>query len=251
MDIRGKSVLILGGYGLVGQAVARRLVREQPRALILLSLRREEAEEAVATLRAEGVTLPLEAAWGDVFGFSDVKDRNRRELYAERAFRERLIGSLVDTLDESRAAEYYLHRLITDLGRLLGAEGKAETASANGAAPSPTAVVPSVEGRWQGEANYPWGLRRSETFVFVAMGGTLAGTAGFLGVPRSIVEGAVDGTGVRFAARTREAAGSEERMATRRWVGRLNGDTLDLLLTTEGGFSDHEPVSMTLRRAPA
>ncbi len=114
MDIRGKSVLILGGYGLVGQAVARRLVREQPRALILLSLRREEAEEAVATLRAEGVTLPLEAAWGDVFGFSDVKDRNRRELYADRAFRERLIGSLVDTLDEPRAAEYYLHRLVTD-----------------------------------------------------------------------------------------------------------------------------------------
>lgn len=114
MDIRGKSVLILGGYGLVGQAVARRLVRERPRALILLSLRREEAEEAVATLRAEGVTLPLEAAWGDVFGFSDVKDRNRRELYAERAFRERLIGSLVDTLDERRASEYYLHRLVTE-----------------------------------------------------------------------------------------------------------------------------------------
>lgn len=114
MDIRGKSVLILGGYGLVGQAVARRLVREEPRALILLSLRREEAEEAVATLRAEGVTLPLEAAWGDVFGFSDVKDRNRRELFAERAFRERLIGSLVDTLDEGRASEYYLHRLVTE-----------------------------------------------------------------------------------------------------------------------------------------
>lgn len=114
MDIRGKSVLILGGYGLVGQAVARRLVREQPRALILLSLRREEAEEAVATLRAEGVTLPLEAAWGDVFGFSDVKDRNRRELFAERAFRERLIGSLVDTLDEGRASEYYLHQLVTE-----------------------------------------------------------------------------------------------------------------------------------------
>jgi len=34
LDIRQKTVLILGGYGLVGQAVARRLVRQQPRRMI-------------------------------------------------------------------------------------------------------------------------------------------------------------------------------------------------------------------------
>ena len=47
MDIQGKSVLILGGYGLVGQAVARRLLRESPRRLVVLSLKREEAEECM------------------------------------------------------------------------------------------------------------------------------------------------------------------------------------------------------------
>lgn len=51
MDIAGKSVLILGGYGLVGQAVARRLVHERPREIVILSLRREAAgEPAVAAL---------------------------------------------------------------------------------------------------------------------------------------------------------------------------------------------------------
>ena len=48
MDISGKSILILGGYGLVGQAIARRLLPESPRRLVLLSLRQEEAEEVVA-----------------------------------------------------------------------------------------------------------------------------------------------------------------------------------------------------------
>ncbi|HSB61252.1 MAG TPA: short-chain dehydrogenase, partial [Vicinamibacteria bacterium] len=67
MDIRGKSVLILGGYGLVGQAVARRLLPEAPRRLTLLSLRREEALEAVAGLQPERGAVDLVPAWGDVF----------------------------------------------------------------------------------------------------------------------------------------------------------------------------------------
>ncbi len=91
MDISGRSVLILGGYGLVGQAVARRLLREAPRRLILLSLRREEAEEAVARLAPEAGGVALQAAWGDVFTFGDVKDRPRGEVMADPGQRTRLI----------------------------------------------------------------------------------------------------------------------------------------------------------------
>jgi NAD(P)-dependent dehydrogenase (short-subunit alcohol dehydrogenase family) len=113
LDIRQKTVLILGGYGLVGQAVARRLVRERPRRMVLLSLRREEAEEAVAALAPEAGGVALEPAWGDVFVFTDVKDRPRREAFADAAFRARLIDSLLDPLSEAAAAQYYLHQLIT------------------------------------------------------------------------------------------------------------------------------------------
>ena len=67
MDIRDKSVLILGGYGLVGSAIARRILKERPSRLILLSLKREEAEEAVRGLHPERGSSRLEAAWGDVF----------------------------------------------------------------------------------------------------------------------------------------------------------------------------------------
>jgi hypothetical protein len=113
MDITGKSVLILGGYGLVGQAVARRLIREVPREIVILSLRREEAEEAVVTLREEAGPVRLTAAWGDVFTFTDVKDRPRREVYGDAAHRGRMIESLLEPLSEKAAAEYFLYDLVT------------------------------------------------------------------------------------------------------------------------------------------
>src|SRR5512143_3052272 len=113
MDIRHKSVLILGGYGLVGQAVARRLLRESPRRMVLLSLKREEAEEAVATVGREAGGVELAAEWGDVFAFADLKDRPRREVFSDPALRGRVIESLVDPLSEAAAAQYFLYQLVT------------------------------------------------------------------------------------------------------------------------------------------
>ena len=113
MDIKDRDVLILGGYGLVGQAVARRLLPEAPRRMILLSLRREEAEEAVSALTSERGQVRLEPAWGDVFTLADLKDRPRREVYGSPELRGRLIESLLDTLTDEVAGEYFLHRLVT------------------------------------------------------------------------------------------------------------------------------------------
>jgi hypothetical protein len=113
MDLAGKDVLILGGYGLVGQAVARRLLGEQPRRIVLLSLRKEEAEDAVASLSPEAGRVLLEPAWGDVFTLADLKDRPRREVYADGPSRRRLIESLLDPLSEGAASEYFLYQLVT------------------------------------------------------------------------------------------------------------------------------------------
>jgi hypothetical protein len=114
MDIRGKSVLILGGYGLVGQAVSRRLIREGPRRITLLSLRREEAESAVADLASECQGVELSAAWGDVFTFADLKDRPRREVFSDSELRGRIIESLLDPLSEAAARQYFLFQLVTE-----------------------------------------------------------------------------------------------------------------------------------------
>jgi hypothetical protein len=114
MDLSGKRVLVLGGYGLVGQAVARRLLEEKPAEVILLSLKREEAEEAVQAVAGEAGETHLAAAWGDVFAFADLKDLPRREVYAQPAERARLIESLLEPLSEAAAAQYFLYRLVTE-----------------------------------------------------------------------------------------------------------------------------------------
>lgn len=113
MDIRGKTVLILGGYGLVGLAVARRLLREIPRELILLSLKRKEAEEAVAALRPEAGPVSLKPAWGDIFTLTELKDRVRRDVMSDPGDRARLIERLLDPLPDEAASGYYLYDLIT------------------------------------------------------------------------------------------------------------------------------------------
>jgi NAD(P)-dependent dehydrogenase (short-subunit alcohol dehydrogenase family) len=113
MDIKGRDVLILGGYGLVGQAVARRLIPESPRRMILLSLRKGEAEEAVAALEPERGTVELQPAWGDIFTLTDLKDRPRRDVYGDPALRGRVIETLLDTLTEDAASEYFVYQLIT------------------------------------------------------------------------------------------------------------------------------------------
>jgi NAD(P)-dependent dehydrogenase (short-subunit alcohol dehydrogenase family) len=53
MELEGSTVLILGGAGLVGEAVARALLPQGPRRVVIAGLTREEAEESVQELRAE------------------------------------------------------------------------------------------------------------------------------------------------------------------------------------------------------
>ncbi|MBU2471685.1 MAG: NAD-dependent epimerase/dehydratase family protein, partial [Bacteroidetes bacterium] len=46
MDIKGRTVCVIGGWGLVGSAVCRKLMERTPKRIIVTSLKREEAEEA-------------------------------------------------------------------------------------------------------------------------------------------------------------------------------------------------------------
>lgn len=64
--MKNKTVLVLGGAGLVGVAVSRLILREGPSKVVIGSLLREEAESAVDSLRAEGVDegTELAAVWG-------------------------------------------------------------------------------------------------------------------------------------------------------------------------------------------
>ena len=51
MDIKNRTVLVLGGGGMVGAAICRKLVEEHPNRIIVTSILRKEAEDTIATLR--------------------------------------------------------------------------------------------------------------------------------------------------------------------------------------------------------
>lgn len=71
MDLRDGKVLILGGWGLVGAAIARAILPQKPAMLVIHSLRRDEAEEAVDALaeRFPDASAHLRSAWG-MFSFA-------------------------------------------------------------------------------------------------------------------------------------------------------------------------------------
>ncbi|HEX9106327.1 MAG TPA: hypothetical protein VF832_03855 [Longimicrobiales bacterium] len=103
MDIKGRTVLILGGAGLVGMAAARKLLELEPARVIVGGLTRREAEEAVSALRAEteGQEMPpLEAVWGDIFLPAALKEKRRAEILAEPASRALLLDELYGDLTD-------------------------------------------------------------------------------------------------------------------------------------------------------
>ena len=53
MQINGSKILILGGFGLVGTAICHSLLKHNPSALIIASLKKEEAESACKLLQDE------------------------------------------------------------------------------------------------------------------------------------------------------------------------------------------------------
>jgi len=141
---------------------------------------------------------------------------------------------------------------------LLGAEAGAWWAARPALAP-PGAAAPalgqqraSVNGRWQAEVEYDWpGANFREQFLLQGEAATLTGTASFLQVPRSILDGRVDGSSIQFSTQHSEQLGTAERLVTQRYRGSLVADVLQLTMTTEGAAQPHPPVQVIARRLPA
>lgn len=95
MELRGATVLLLGGSGLVGMAVARRLLEFAPARLLVTGLTRDEAEASAAELRAEAGAVRIEARWGNIFLPVDLAERPRAALIAETSTRRRLVEEIL------------------------------------------------------------------------------------------------------------------------------------------------------------
>lgn len=101
MDIQNKTVLVLGGWGLVGNAVVRKLVPEKPKKIIVTSLKKEEALDEVERLKKEFPNMPesyFVPWWGNIFVRNDFKDMDRLALLDDPSKRKVLIQDIMEEL---------------------------------------------------------------------------------------------------------------------------------------------------------
>ena len=114
MDIRGKNILMLGGSGLVGIAMTRKLLPLRPARLVIAALRREEAEEGIVTLRrgpdADGVELVAE--WGDILLRTSRRNDSRTAMLETDEGRAEILDDLLGHLREEDFKRNLLYSLL-------------------------------------------------------------------------------------------------------------------------------------------
>src|SRR2546427_13010559 len=67
MELRDRTAMILGGSGLVGHAVARRLLATAPQRIVLVALFESEARATAQALEPYRGGSGVDVEWGDVF----------------------------------------------------------------------------------------------------------------------------------------------------------------------------------------
>ena len=117
MNIKDAKVLILGGFGLVGSAICRKLMECEPAEIIISSLKKEEAESACDLMRKEypnanpKMFIPK---WGNLFTRSEWKDIPFNDVITGADKRVNHIKDIFYDLDEEILQRSSLYQLITD-----------------------------------------------------------------------------------------------------------------------------------------
>ena len=99
-----RTILVLGGAGLVGSQIVREIARElEPERIVVASLYRGEVREFLRDARREFCNVDFVGAWGDVFVRDEFMEENRRRLMSTRARRDSLYQDLFGALDDAYA----------------------------------------------------------------------------------------------------------------------------------------------------
>ena len=117
MEIKGKTVLVLGGWGLVGSAICRKLVPEKPDKIIVSSLLKSEALDAVAQMRHEYPDHDADffvPSCGNIFVREEFKDLPREEILSNPERRRTLINDTLGELSEEVIKTSTIYNLFTD-----------------------------------------------------------------------------------------------------------------------------------------
>lgn len=109
----------------------------------------------------------------------------------------------------------------------------------------------AVAGEWSAEVAYSWGAKYHEVFSLKTDGAEVTGTASFLGVPRGIVRGALDGNRITFETTTQEVMGGDWQNPSdivHRYRGTIEDGRITFTMQSEGGSSRAIPVEFVAER---
>jgi len=111
MELRDKVILLLGGSGLVGRAVTRRLLEHRPAKIVLVALYESEVREAQNQLKRLAGDTEIDTAWGDVFLPTDAARLDRNAMLANERLRDLVISDLLGDLTEEALHRSFLYQL--------------------------------------------------------------------------------------------------------------------------------------------
>jgi hypothetical protein len=111
VDIKNRTILMLGGGGLVGHAVARKLLALAPRRIVLVALYEDEVRRTSESLEPLRGATAIECEWGNVFFPEAVARLDRRAILTDAAARQRLLEDLVGVLTPAVLERSFLYQL--------------------------------------------------------------------------------------------------------------------------------------------
>ena len=103
--------MILGGSGLVGLAVARRMLSYSPARIILVALREDEVVAGRAKLEGIRGDTEIETAWGNVFLANDLARVPPAEALGNPETRRQMVDDIIGRLDEPTLERSFLFQL--------------------------------------------------------------------------------------------------------------------------------------------
>ena len=107
----------------------------------------------------------------------------------------------------------------------------------------------SVAGLWQADVIYDWGAKHKEVFDLRQFDREVRGAISYLGSPRGIIEGKIDGDTLMLVLKTQEVAGTTLDVR-HEYLGTVNDDEIRFVLNSSGGQAQHSPVEFTAKRMP-
>ena len=111
MDLSNRTILILGGSGLVGHAAARRLLDFEPARIVLVGLFENEVAETARSLESNRGNTLIEMDWGNVFLSVPAARTSLKRALADQKLRRIMLDDLYGDLTQEVLDRSFLYQL--------------------------------------------------------------------------------------------------------------------------------------------